>query len=349
MAKPDWGTLQQQFLAAHAESGISPKEWCEEQGLKYSTAKRYIKIANGSANSQKKSANETANSQKKKCAKEPVRKRDISTAQSSEQDNEYDSESTFNLHSYGLNDMQFRFVNEYLVDLNRTAAYKRAGGNGEGNTAYVGASRMYRNAKVNRAITDALADRERRTQITQDEVLKLWWDIATADVNELTEYRRLCCRHCWGFGFQYQWRDAVEFEEAKLEATEKKKREPLDVGGYGYDDTLDPNPECPRCNGRGVGRAHFHDTRDLTGAARRLFAGVKEGKFGIEVITRNQDDALKMVAQHLGMVKNRTEHTGKDGGPIQYEDISDSELEERLRELGYGRNKSQLNEKLTDS
>ncbi len=61
MAKPDWGTLQQQFLAAHAESGISPKEWCEEQGLKYSTAKRYIKIANGSANSQKKSANETAN------------------------------------------------------------------------------------------------------------------------------------------------------------------------------------------------------------------------------------------------------------------------------------------------
>ncbi|EPC7688599.1 terminase small subunit [Providencia stuartii] len=61
MAKPDWGTLQQQFLAAHAESGISPKEWCEEQGLKYSTAKRYIKIANGGANSQKKSANETAN------------------------------------------------------------------------------------------------------------------------------------------------------------------------------------------------------------------------------------------------------------------------------------------------
>ncbi|EOY8496498.1 terminase small subunit, partial [Providencia stuartii] len=45
----------------HAKSGISPKEWCEEQGLKYSTAKRYIKIANGSANSQKKSANETAN------------------------------------------------------------------------------------------------------------------------------------------------------------------------------------------------------------------------------------------------------------------------------------------------
>ncbi|MEM8449264.1 terminase small subunit, partial [Morganella morganii] len=34
-------------------------------------------------------------------------------------------------------------------------------------------------------------------------------------------------------------------------------------------------------------------------------------------ITRNQDEALKMVAQHLGMLKNRTEVTGADGGPIQ--------------------------------
>lgn len=66
MAKPDWGELQQRFLSEHAKTGISPKEWCEAQGLNYSTAKRYIKIANGSANSQKKSANKTANSQAKK-------------------------------------------------------------------------------------------------------------------------------------------------------------------------------------------------------------------------------------------------------------------------------------------
>ncbi len=69
MAKPDWGALQDQFLAEHAKTGISPKEWCEAQGLNYSTAKRYIKIANGNANSQKKSANKTANSQTKKGGK----------------------------------------------------------------------------------------------------------------------------------------------------------------------------------------------------------------------------------------------------------------------------------------
>lgn len=329
MAKPDWGTLQQQFLTEHAISGISPKEWCEDQGLNYATARRYIKKpAAQSAQKKLRTAHD------KECAKEPICNSSVPTAQSSEQVNAHDNENTFNLRNYGLNDMQFRFVNEYLVDLNRTAAYKRAGGNGEGNTAYVGASRMYRNAKVNRAITDALADRERRTQITQDAVLKMWWDIATADVNELTEYRRLCCRHCWGFGFNYQWRDAVEYEDAVKKATAANKQPPKDVGGYGYDDTLDPNPDCPRCNGAGIGRAHFHDTRDLTGAARRLFAGVKEGKFGVEVITRNQDDALKMVARHLGMVKNKTEITGADGGPIKSTGIDLSHLSfEQLMQL----------------
>ncbi len=65
MARPDWGAIQEKFLADHAKSNISPKDWCEAQGLNYSTAKRYIKIAN--ANS--KSANRNANSQKGKDTK----------------------------------------------------------------------------------------------------------------------------------------------------------------------------------------------------------------------------------------------------------------------------------------
>lgn len=43
MAKPDWGTLQNQYLADHAKTGISPKEWCDAQGLNYTSARRYIK------------------------------------------------------------------------------------------------------------------------------------------------------------------------------------------------------------------------------------------------------------------------------------------------------------------
>ncbi|EPF0942087.1 hypothetical protein ACSQJH_005674 [Klebsiella michiganensis] len=66
MEKPDWGALQHQFLAEHAKTGISPKDWCAAQGLNYSSAKRYIKVTNYGANSQKKSANKSANSQKEK-------------------------------------------------------------------------------------------------------------------------------------------------------------------------------------------------------------------------------------------------------------------------------------------
>lgn len=65
MAKLDWGALQHQFLAKHAKTGISPKDWCAAQGLNYSSAKRYIKVTTYGANSQK-SANKSANSQKEK-------------------------------------------------------------------------------------------------------------------------------------------------------------------------------------------------------------------------------------------------------------------------------------------
>ncbi|EMF8384828.1 hypothetical protein V4E41_005690, partial [Klebsiella variicola] len=58
--------LQHQFLAEHAKTGISPKDWCAAQGLNYSSAKRYIKVTTYGANSQKKSANKSANSQKEK-------------------------------------------------------------------------------------------------------------------------------------------------------------------------------------------------------------------------------------------------------------------------------------------
>ncbi|MET4860234.1 terminase small subunit [Morganella morganii] len=64
MAKPDWGMLQQQFLTEHAKSGISPKEWCESQGLNYATAKRHIKTAN----SQKGTAKIIANGSVRKTA-----------------------------------------------------------------------------------------------------------------------------------------------------------------------------------------------------------------------------------------------------------------------------------------
>ncbi|WP_264479229.1 lysis protein [Cedecea davisae] len=44
MVKPDWGTLQGQFLAESAKKGISPKDWCEAQGLNYASANATIDV-----------------------------------------------------------------------------------------------------------------------------------------------------------------------------------------------------------------------------------------------------------------------------------------------------------------
>lgn len=43
MAKTNWPALQAEFAQAHAATGISAQAWCEQQGLNYQSARRYIK------------------------------------------------------------------------------------------------------------------------------------------------------------------------------------------------------------------------------------------------------------------------------------------------------------------
>ncbi|WP_145543916.1 terminase [Yersinia frederiksenii] len=43
MAKHDWEALQAAFLADNADTGITAQQWCEQHGLNYQSARRYIK------------------------------------------------------------------------------------------------------------------------------------------------------------------------------------------------------------------------------------------------------------------------------------------------------------------
>jgi len=269
MAKPDWGVLQQRFLSEHAATGVSPKEWCEAQGLNYATARRYIKKP--SAQSAQKTAQKKVRiAQKEKSADELV-----------------ESE---------LTPQQKRFVAEYLVDQNATAAAARAG---------------YSDASYGRQlltiphVAQAIAQQQKaslvRTLASADEVLSQMWQLATFDANQLSQYRRGACRYCWGFGHQYQWRDMVEFEEKRLEATERDKREPVDVGGYGYDHNREPNPDCPRCNGDGIGQPYFADTRKLPPDAALSYSGVKLGKNGVEITAISRERMYEAVMKRLGL------------------------------------------------
>ncbi|WP_127580172.1 terminase small subunit [Paenibacillus koleovorans] len=215
-----------------------------------------------------------------------------------------------------LTELQKRFGDEYLVDLNATAAYRRAGYKGKGNVAEVNASRLLSNAKVQEYIQTRQKAREKRTEITQDMVLQRWWAIANADPNELIYHRRVCCRHCFGVDHAFQWIDEEEYkravESARFVAKQNKQKPviPLNIGGYGFDPTIRPHPKCPACYGEGHGDVKVMDTRDLTPEVRMLYAGVKVSKEGIEVKMRDQDKALENVARHLGMFKDRLELEG---------------------------------------
>lgn len=70
-----------------------------------------------------------------------------------------------------LTPKQQMFVREYLVDLNASAAYKRAGYAAKGNVAEVNASRLLRNAQVAKAVQAAKAERAQRVNIDADQVV----------------------------------------------------------------------------------------------------------------------------------------------------------------------------------
>jgi phage terminase small subunit len=205
---------------------------------------------------------------------------------------------------------QQRFVDEYLIDLNGAAAARRAGYSVK--TARQQADENLSKPDILAAIQAAQDALSERTQITQEMVLRRWWDIATADPNELIQYRRTNCRHCHGVDFAYQWLDEAEFERALNAASMVENADPrtfpTDEGGFGYDKKAAPNPSCPKCAGEGLEDVFAHDTRHLLGAARLLYAGVKITKDGLEIKLKDQDKALENVARHLGMFKEKVEH-----------------------------------------
>lgn len=87
-----------------------------------------------------------------------------------------------------LTPKQQRFIEEYLIDLNASAAYQRAGYQARGNAAEVNASRLLRNAQVQAAIRAAQAARARRTEINADRVAQELARLALSDLSRLASW-----------------------------------------------------------------------------------------------------------------------------------------------------------------
>jgi hypothetical protein len=225
----------------------------------------------------------------------------------------------------GLTPKQERFVQEYLVDLNATQAAIRAGYSPK--TAEQQGYQLLQKTSVSAAIASGKQEQKERLIESADDVVKELLTIATADPRELVEFRRLCCRFCWGKDNRYQ-RTKGEMERdlagyvakcADLEERGKPMPPPFDeLGGIGFNPKKDPNPQCPECFGDGVGETFVHDTRKLSPAAARLFAGVKQTKEGLEVKMLSQDGAIQNLGRHFGAFNDKLQLDATVKGQVAY-------------------------------
>lgn len=85
-----------------------------------------------------------------------------------------------------MNAKRVRFANEYLVDLNATAAAKRAGYSIK--SAYSQGQRLLNNAEVKKMIANGIQERGKRLKITQDNVVKELSKVAFSNICDVMKW-----------------------------------------------------------------------------------------------------------------------------------------------------------------
>ena len=89
-----------------------------------------------------------------------------------------------------MTEAQKVFCNEYLTDLNATRAYKVAYPNcKKEETAAQAGSRLLRNVKVQEYIKLRMNERQKRTEVTQDQVLKELAAVAFANATDFAKIK----------------------------------------------------------------------------------------------------------------------------------------------------------------
>lgn len=83
-------------------------------------------------------------------------------------------------------DRHERFCQEYLMDLNATAAYGRTYPDASKATAMVGGCQLLSNPKISQRVAELQAERANRAQVSQDDILRELMLLGFSDVRHLT-------------------------------------------------------------------------------------------------------------------------------------------------------------------
>lgn len=75
------------------------------------------------------------------------------------------------------------------------------------------------------------------------------------------------------------------------------------------------------------------DSSEIDDNTAAAIAEVSEGREGLKIKMHDKKGALVDIGRHLGMFKDRVEHTGKDGGPVEIATLSKEEYKQARKEM----------------
>ena len=192
-----------------------------------------------------------------------------------------------------LTEKQKIFCDEYLIDFNATRAYKAAYKNVKNDgAAAASASRLLRNAKIQNYIGKKMKEREKRTEITQDKVLKELAKIAFANA---ADYARVV---------EKEYVEDIRDEKGNVIGQEVKKYKTVEVETT---DNLDKDKQA-------------------------AIAGIKQGATGIEVKLNDKLKALELIGRHLGMFNDKIEVQGDINTNNPFRGLTTEELKKLIED-----------------
>ena len=190
-----------------------------------------------------------------------------------------------------LNDRQMRFCDEYLIDLNATQAAIRAGYSEK--YANTNAPKLLQNTAIKEYIQKRKADREQRTEITQDMVLR---ELAIIAFSNAADYA------------------AVVEKELMVEGNNGEVIPARDRDG---------NPVMYRTVEPVV-------TESLTDDQKKALAVIKKGRDGFEVKPYDKVRALELLGKHLGMFTEKVTLSGQVNNP--FAELSTEDLKKLIND-----------------
>lgn len=218
----------------------------------------------------------------------------------------------------GLTLKMVAFVEHWVKWRNATQAYTHAyDTEASYETRRNAGSRMLADPRIQAAIKERQKLGTEKSGADVAWLLERFLMMATADPRELIGLKVGCCRHCWGTGHGYQWREREYLE--KLDEAERMTRlhpgsdvrYPDPGGGFNFNATFPPNPLCPQCHGEGVERFVPRDTDTLSDQALLLYGGVKvKSDGGYEIIIADRGKAAELAGRIMGAFDDKLRISG---------------------------------------